>query len=75
MLLPPYPAYPMPGALSTHVDLEHVQTISKDILFADDNDMGMVLHDNDDLKMTHLSARYHRSRPPTIIPFAVRLAS
>jgi hypothetical protein len=32
----------MPGALSTYVDLEHVQTISEDILFVDDNDAGMV---------------------------------
>lgn len=52
MSLLPYPAHPMPGALPSHVDLEHVQTISEDILFADDNDAGKVLCDDDVLKLS-----------------------
>ena len=49
MSLLPYPTHPMPGA---HVDMEHVQTISEDILFADDNDVGKVLHDDNVLKIS-----------------------
>ena len=50
MSLLPYPAHPIPGALPSHVDLEHVQTISEDILFADD--AGKVLCNDDVLKLS-----------------------